>query len=49
MCRAYCCLDKDQFYTSLNESPTTQYVMIYKTIYVYYLNKLYDLLKKSCD
>ena len=25
------------------------YVLIYKTIYEYYLSKLYDLLKSLCD
>ena len=35
--------------TCLKESPPTPYVAIYNIFYVYYLNKLYDSLKKLCD
>ena len=41
--------DKDFLQTSLKESPSTHYVVIYVTICAYYLNKSHDSLKKSCD
>lgn len=41
--------DKDFLQTSLKESPSTHYVVIYITIHVYHLKKLHDSLKNSCN
>jgi len=40
---------KVKLQTDLEECPLIHYVLIYKTIHVYYLNKSTDSLRKSCD